>query len=303
MELLEVSDCIVDYDPHTLARRPVDRARLLDRLKAQGEREAARIVASLPERDGALDPDAVDALLIRVHCELQRLWEEFEHGPRLRGALRPLIEVCRAAGAPRPIRIVDVGCGLGFGVRWLANEGGLGEDVELVGVDYNAALVRYAGDLAAREGLACRFLVANAFELAEPATIFASTGVLHHFHGEALGSFFRAQARAGALGFVHFDLEPTWLTPIGAFIFHRARMRERLSEHDGRRSAARAHSGPTLIAAAQKAEGFSVALLDGAHSWLPILDIFHAVIGVQAPCEASLRAAFGPSQHRLGPFT
>jgi hypothetical protein len=97
VELLEVSDWIVDYDPHTLARRPVDRARLLDRLRTQGEREAARIVASLPERDGALDPDAVDPLLLRVHCELQRLWEEFEHGARLRGALKPLIEVCRAA--------------------------------------------------------------------------------------------------------------------------------------------------------------------------------------------------------------
>src|SRR5258708_29701146 len=116
VDLLEVSDWIVDYDPHTLERRPVDKGALLRRLREDGEREAATIVASLPDKDGALSNEHVDALLVRVHCELQRLWEEFEQGARLRGAPAPLVPIARRAGRAR-FRGVAVGCGLGFCIR------------------------------------------------------------------------------------------------------------------------------------------------------------------------------------------
>ena len=85
-----------------------------------------------------------------------------------------------------PIRIVDIGCGTGFVIRWLSANGSLGDDVELMGVDFNVALLNEAQRLATIENLRCKFAVANAFRLAEPATIFISTGILHHFRDDIL---------------------------------------------------------------------------------------------------------------------
>jgi SAM-dependent methyltransferase len=237
-----------------------------------------------------------------VHCELQRLWEEFEQGPRLLGVLRPLVEALRAEGRDRRIRIVDIGCGGGFGTRWLAARGGLGDEVELVGVDYNAALVRFAEETAAREKLRCRFQVANAFRLEEPATIFTSTGVVHHFRGPDLVSFFREQAECAPRAFLHFDLKPTYLTGIGAWLFHKARMREPLSHHDGILSAARSYPAAALLGAARAGatpRGYATAMIDAEVSWLPLVDIFHALVGLEPSLRGAYSAALGD---RLGAF-
>ena len=48
-------------------------------------------------------------------------------------------------------------------MRWLAARGDLGDDVDFVGVDYNAALVAEATRVAALEDLRARFLVANVY--------------------------------------------------------------------------------------------------------------------------------------------
>src|SRR5262245_10810091 len=183
LEAPEISDLIVDFDPATLARRPVRKQAVLDVFTASGNRRAARIVSSLPERDGLLDPDAVDRLLVRVHCEMQRISEEFQHGQRVAALLHPLLAALREEGHEPPLRVVDVGCGTGFVVRWLAARGALGPDVELIGADYNRALVDEANRLAAAEKLPARFVNANVFALSEPATVFLSTGVIHHFRG------------------------------------------------------------------------------------------------------------------------
>ncbi|MEU8517868.1 class I SAM-dependent methyltransferase [Kitasatospora sp. NPDC048722] len=63
----------------------------------------------------------------------------------------------------------------------MAATNALAPDVELVGVDLDAALVGEADRLARGEGLTCRFVHGNAFALPEPATVYVSTGVLHHF--------------------------------------------------------------------------------------------------------------------------
>lgn len=298
MDAPEISDLLVDYDPDTLARLPVRRSAVVERLRAAGRPGAARLAARLPAQDDLLDEAAVDALLLRVHAELQRLSEEFDQGERVRFVLAPLLDALRAAGAPRPLRVVDVGCGLGYVVRWLAARGALGADVELVGCDYNRALIEAARAAASDEGLPCRFHVANAFTLREPATVFLSTGVVHHFRGDALVSFFREQARAGALAFIHFDIKPSHLSPLGAWIFHQARMREPLSRHDGVLSALRAHTGDALLAAARAgAEGLSSALFDGHIGPFPVLRIMHAVIGLRP----DLRARFVDQLEQLGP--
>src|SRR5205085_10028139 len=138
---------------------------------------------------------------------------------------------------------------LGFVLRWLAAHGALGADVELVGVDYNRAFVEAASLLAAEEDLRCRFLAANAFRLDQPAHIIVSTGVFHHFRGDDLVRVFEEHEKSSALAFVHVDIRPSPIAPLGSFIFHQARMREPLARFDGYWSAVRAHESTTFLAA------------------------------------------------------
>ncbi len=294
---------IIAYDPDTQARRPVERARALGVFEAAGDRQAVRIIRRIPTRAGPggalLDEDAVDAMLLRAHGELQRLSEEFQQGPRVVSLLRPLIDLLRVE-ATGPIRVVDVGCGLGFIIRWLAATQALGADVELVGCDYNATFVAQAAALAEAEGLACSFAVGNAFTLDQPATIFLSNGVLHHCRGHDLESFFEHQHQPEVQAFVHYDIAPTALTPTGAWVFHQARMREPLARHDGVLSARRAHGDATLVAAIRAgAPAFVPLVFDATSQRSPWLNVMRPVLGVRPPLAVALRAALGPLARRL----
>jgi hypothetical protein len=51
--------------------------------------------------------------LLAVHWEMQRLAEEFFHGHRVRELLEVVILTIRANGFRGPLRIVDVGSGVG----------------------------------------------------------------------------------------------------------------------------------------------------------------------------------------------
>ncbi|WP_240103107.1 class I SAM-dependent methyltransferase [Streptomyces sp. MUM 16J] len=287
-------------DTHSGHRLPVRRAEVIHQLRESGDERAARIVAGLPtDQDGVLDPHAVDRLLISVHTELQRLSEELRVGERLLYLLGPLFAVLRAAtGRPGPYRLVDVGCGLGYVVRWLAATNALGTDVELIGVDLDAALVGEADRLARAEGLNCRFVCGNAFDLPESATVYVSTGVLHHFRGPALAEFFRAQAASPAQAFCHFDIAATRLAPIGAWVFHRARMRNPLGRHDGVVSAQRAHSDETLLRAAA-VPGIRALLYEPRGTVNPFCTTLRPIIGVRPPLEAPLRRTLGQEARRM----
>ncbi|MFJ9455166.1 class I SAM-dependent methyltransferase [Kitasatospora sp. NPDC101447] len=300
MRQLEISDLITAVDPRDGRRLPVARDEVVRQLREGGDEPAARIVAGLPaDRDGVLDPDAVDRLLVGVHTELQRLSEELRIGDRLVHLLGPLFDAIRAdGGRPGPYRLVDVGCGLGYLVRWLAATGALGPDVELVGVDLNAALVGEADRLARTEGLDCRFVHGNAFELPEAATVYVSTGVLHHFGADALGEFFRAQAASPALAFCHFDIAATGLAPVGAWVFHRARMRHPLGRHDGVVSAMRAHPDEVLLRAAA-VPGMRALVYEPRGLSNPFCTTLRPVIGVRPELEAPLRRALGRRARRL----
>ena len=65
---------------------------------------------------------------------------EFRVGDQLARLLRPLVRLLLAQGLGR-VCVVDVGCGQGNGLRWLAAYGALPAEVELVGCDYNACLI------------------------------------------------------------------------------------------------------------------------------------------------------------------
>jgi SAM-dependent methyltransferase len=297
-ELLEISDLIVDYDIATLERRPVDKNAILTKLRNAGDNTAARVVEAMPANNGTLDPDYVDRLLVRVHCEMQRLSEEFQHGRRVLELVQPMLAALKNHGIAPPYRIVDIGCGTGFVIRWLAAHGNFGPDVELVGVDLNRALMDEARRLAAAERLSCRFEVANAFVLDQPATLFLSTGVVHHFRGAALTEFFKQHDCPTAQGFAHFDFQPNIFARPGAWMFHYIRMREPLSRHDGVISARRAHTAETLLAAARQTK-FACAMYSRRVWMLPIPRVFHTLVGIRPEIAPAFRAALGSRANRL----
>jgi SAM-dependent methyltransferase len=250
----------------------------------------------MPHHDGVLDALAVDQLLVRTHTELQRLNEELRIAEQLAELLAPLLTAVARSGE-RP-RIVDVGCGIGYAIRWLAASGVLG-DVDLCGVDFNTALVAEANRLTAAEGLSCRFVRGDAFDLPDSATVYISSGVLHHLRGADLEAFFRAQSDAGAHAYCHFDIAATRLAPLGAWMFHRARMREPLGRHDGVASARRAHDDHDLMAAAQSAPGLPPLLYRPAHHSNPFCASIRPILGVRPQYLRALRTALGPHARHL----
>jgi SAM-dependent methyltransferase len=287
----ELSDLIVHYDPDTLERRDVTLDAVLARLPSPAS--ARRVARALAPAAGVLDRDRVDGVLVRSHLELQRLHEEFRVGALMRDLLVPMIALVRARAGGRRIRVVDLGCGLGFVVRWLAARGGLGADVDLVGADCNRALVAAAQRLADEERLPCRFVAANAFRLEQPADVIVSTGVLHHFRGGELAAVFADHERAPVAGFVHVDIRPSAIAPIGSWIFHRARMREPLARFDGVRSVVRAHgAGALCSAAAAGAPSFALAHVDAHPGLAGLLRIFQCLLGARDTTGPALREAY-----------
>lgn len=298
--MLEISDEIVAYHPETLARLPVRVDEVIARCRAEKNRRAEAIVRALPARDGCLDPDEVDRLFLRIHCELQRLSEELQHGRRVAELLRPLL----ATIGPR-LQVIDIGCGIGYVIRWLASRGGLGPEVELIGMDYNRALVDEANRLAEVERLRCRFLVGNAFALKTPGAenvpqLFLSTGVLHHFQGAGLEQFFRSHQTANAAGFVHFDFQPSPFAAFGSWLFHVVRTREPISLHDGVVSARRVHPGGVLLSAARSGAPEFTSRLYSTRLWkLPIQRVFLTLIGLSPKLWPDFEQALGPRRSRL----
>jgi SAM-dependent methyltransferase len=285
VDLVEISDLVIDHvvADGRVIRRPVEKAKALARLQASGQSRAAWVLRQFPTRskeddDTYLDETHVDGVLQRSHMELQRLHEEFLMGVRATELLLPLVRTI-AERKKGPVRIVDVGCGPGFVVRWLAHHDPFGAlPVELVGVDLNGPLIELGSALARAERLPCTFIHGSAFDLAEEADIFFSSGALHHFRGDDLATFFREQANAASS---HFDIKPSVLAPVGSFIFHEARMREPLARYDGYLSAVRAHPESALVEAAMRAAPeHAVGVFDGRAGLLRLTRIMHAMVSI-----------------------
>jgi SAM-dependent methyltransferase len=285
VECVEITDLLWALD--TAGRRsPVYRDGVVARLVASGQRGAARIVLRMPEVDGVLDPPYLDSLGLRVHRELQRLGEELQFGRRVAALLAPIVAGLRSADGA--VRVIDVGCGLGYVPRWVAATLALGPDVELIGVDRNPILIAEATRLARLEGLPCRFVHGDAFEpgvVVEDGarTIVISSGLLHHLPEGDLADFFAAQARLGVAAFAHWDIAPCRWSTLGAWVFHRARMREAVSRHDGVLSARRAHPAAVLLAAADRGAPEYGAWVDEGSRWHPrAIDVLRPIAGMRS---------------------
>ena len=298
----EITDLIVHHDPVTLQRLPVRKQDVLDTFSKYRNRQAFRAVEPLSAPNGFLDPCEIDCLFLTIHWEMQRLSEEFYHGPRVAEVLRAAIATIRADGFSGPLRVVDVGCGIGYNIRWLAAHTTLpSERVELTGVDLNSGLIHEANRLSAAEHLPCRFIHGDAFCSDHSGQIYISTGVIHHFRGEALLEFLRRHQRPETQAFLHFDFQPWLLAPYGAWFFHFLRMRTRVARHDGVLSAARAHTAITLVEAARTAAPEFVSGIYGAKIWnTPAPRVFHTLFGIRKRFVAGLKANFGRLASRLG---
>lgn len=298
----EITDLIVHHDPVTLQRLPVRKQFVLDVFAKHRNAQALRAVEPLSAPDGYLDPREIDRLFVTIHWEMQRLSEEFYHGPRVGEVLRALIATVRAGGFTGPVRVADVGCGIGYNIRWLAAHTTLpSQGVELTGVDLNSALVKEANRLSTAENLPCRFLHGDAFSSGHSGQIYLSTGVIHHFRNEALLDFLRRHQRPETLGFLHFDFQPWFLAPYGSWFFHFLRMRTRIARHDGVLSAARAHTAQTLEEAARAAAPEFASGIYGAKIWnTPAPRVFHTLLGIRWHFLPHLKTQFARLASRLG---
>lgn len=280
---VEVLDLIVDAAGE--GRRTVQPDTALRECERAHDRWAARLVSEIPVRDGDLDPDCVDRLVIGVHREIDRLSKASFHGPRVRALLWPMVQHVRDAGHPPPYRVVDHGCGTGYLVRWLA-EHGAPLDVELVGIDTDPVLVDEATRQADRQGLACRFAVGDALEPDPDATVILSTALLHHLEPDQLVDYFAAQERGSAAGFLHIDLRAGPLTVLGITLSHAVLMRLSASRHDGIRSAQRAHPLDVLLDAVHAASEFSV-VCGGLRPFDPLGPMLTVLQGTRAPAHTA----------------
>ncbi|HKF26398.1 MAG TPA: class I SAM-dependent methyltransferase [Candidatus Acidoferrum sp.] len=307
----EITDLIVEHDPATLERLAVDKKRVLDTFLAFRNREAMAAVRAIPDRGGFLDARAVDRVMLAVHWEMQRLAEEFFHGQRVYELLKVVLAAIAAMGIKHPLRVVDVGCGIGYAIRWLAARTPLAsEGIELVGVDLNDTLIREAARLAAAENLPCRFVHGDAFSARHAGHVYLSTGFVHHFRAsneagrsdsEALYRLFSRHDLPDTAAFLHYDFRPWALAPLGSWFFHILRMRTAIARHDGVLSTARAYSGAALTAASRSALPLFSSGIYGANIWgTPLPRVFHTLVGMRRNILPAFRAGLGVRAIRLG---
>lgn len=297
----EITDLISQYDAHTLKRLPVRKQDVLEIFSRYHNRKALRAVQALPENDCILDDHEIDVLLLTVHWEMQRLAEEFYHGHRVWALLRHIVAAIRRAGVRGKLRIIDIGCGIGYTTRWLAAKIPLADyNIELAGMDLNSTLIAEANRLASAERLPCQFFQGDAFSDKHSKHILLSTGVIHHFRGNALLEFLRLHEQPETQAFLHFDFQPWLLAPFGSLFFHYLRMRTAIARHDGVLSTARAHSADTLIEAARtSAPGFAASIY-GAKIWRTAVPrVFHTLVGLRHKLAPEFRRQLGRSAIRL----
>lgn len=272
----EILDVLWHTEPDSGERLPVSRADAVARLHAAGQFRTARLVARLPHDGHHVDPDAVDRVFLEVHCELARLSETLCVPDRMASVIRPLIDQVRERVGGGAVRVVDVGCGVGFDMRAMAAHGSLGPDVEHWGLDLNSLLIEVAQTTAADEGLPVHFAIGDAFEASavidEPErTILVSQSLLHHLGTERLPEFFGHHREVGVAAFAHFDVNPGFWSTAGGWVLHRARMRHPVARHDGNLSMRRALRASVLVDSARSGVGEAYSVeCDGRTPWMPV---------------------------------
>jgi len=284
---VEILDVLWAADAEGL-RLPARRSEAVERLRASGQDDASALVAAIPARADVLDEEAVNQVLLAVHLELARLSEFVRVPQRMASVLVDLIARVRER-TPGRIRIVDVGCGVGYNLRVIADSGQLGPDVEFVGVDLNGLLIEAARRLAKAENVNVRFehgdALTSGLAAEDPArTVMISSALLHHLGPAHIPEFLRRHHELGVAAFAHFDVNPGMWANVGAWMLHQARMREPVSRHDGSMSMRRSLSSEVLLELAREGLGTSYELeCETFTKWWPQPSrIVRPLLGVRA---------------------
>jgi hypothetical protein len=155
------------------------------------------------------------------------------------GQRQPLLQaILKLAGPPRRLRLLELGAGNGHMARWISSElSARGYQAEVLATDLLAH-----GDVQALDAL----------DPALPeADLYYSSLLLHHLPDADLSAMLRLQASKASLGFVHFDLQRSWLH------FHLAKLRialaglHRVNQIDALLSIQQGYSRAELAALAQ----------------------------------------------------
>ena len=108
-------------------------------------------------------------------------------------------------GTVRPCRAVDLGCGAGNYVIWLALQG-----FEVTGIDSSPMAIRMAQEHAEKAGARCRFVVANLLgdlhEVAETFDFAYDWEFLHHIFPEDREAYIRNVHRLTRPGALYFSV-------------------------------------------------------------------------------------------------
>jgi len=91
---------------------------------------------------------------------MERIYNDLDPGDIPWNIIQPpalLVEAVES-GKIQPCRTVDMGCGAGNYAVWLARQG-----FDVTGIDFSSRAIEYARQLADRENIACRFIVADVF--------------------------------------------------------------------------------------------------------------------------------------------
>lgn len=124
---------------------------------------------------------------------------------------RPVLDFLERSSWPArngPLRILDVGCGYGDGLRriesWARQRG---VAVELTGLDLNADTIAVAAE-ASPEGSRIRWVQANVFEyrMAAPAHLVVNSLFTHHLNDPDVVRFLRWMEEHAELGWLVNDL-------------------------------------------------------------------------------------------------